>query len=73
MAKPKCPKCLSRKVVMTDWVEINHKYGDRTEFVIGTRAVARKKKVLISFDKVTSFKCSSCGHIFTEKEKITKR
>ena len=72
MAKPKCPNCLSRKVKLTGCDETNHKYGDKTEFVIGTRAVARKKKVLMSYDRVTTFECSSCGHIFTEIKTIVK-
>lgn len=73
MSKSKCPQCLSRKVKETNWIEINHKYGDKTEFVIGTRAVARKKKVLVSYDRVTSFECSSCGHMFTETKTIIKK
>ena len=72
MAKPKCPKCLSRKIKETNWVEINHEYGEKTEFVIGTRAVARRKKVLISYDRVTTYKCSTCGHQFDETKKIIK-
>lgn len=68
MAKPKCPKCLSKDVIVTDIVDSNYKYENRPCYILGRRVIKRSLTVLVSFDRETSFECTSCGHTFTGKE-----
>lgn len=72
MEKVSCPNCKSMKIFVKSSSEANHVFEEKTEYLMGIRVIARKKKVLVSYEKITEYKCRKCGECFTHTEQVTK-
>ena len=70
MEKVSCPNCKSMKIFVKSCKEENYLFEEKTEYLMGIRAIAKKKRMLRSYEKVTEYKCRKCGECFTHREKV---